>query len=535
MKLTFFGAAHEVTGSCTLLEVGKQKILVDCGMEQGADIYENQSLSVPPASVDCLLLTHAHIDHSGLLPLLSKNGFRGVVYTTAATRDLCRIMLADSAHIQEFEAEWRNRKAKREGKPEYVPLYEQKDVDAIMKRVCAIDYGTEFQIAEGVTVRFQDAGHLLGSASVAVTANENGERKIIIFSGDLGKKNKPILHDFALPDRADYVVVESTYGNRDHDTEPDYAGELSKIIDETFGRGGNLVIPAFAVGRTQELLYLFRKIKQEKMTTHDFEVYLDSPLAVEATEVFSRNYAYCLDPEMVELLQQGINPLRFPGLHTAVTTDESKAINDDGSGKKIIISASGMCEAGRIRHHLKHNLWRADSTVLFVGYQVSGTVGNALLNGAKSVKLFGETVEVNARIERLKGSSSHADRTELCEWLGGLSEKPLRVFVNHGDSEACEAFSEKVNSKMNLAAVAPYSGECWDLIRNVCIAEGNKQRKEKESVKPQSAKKSSAAYAELLSASRQLQDLVDESDEVSYGELRKLTDGIKKLLSKYRA
>ena len=361
MNLTFCGAAHEVTGSCYFLEACGKKFLVDYGLEQGADIYESGDLPVTAGELDFVLLTHAHIDHSGKLPLLAAQGFDGTVYTTDATHHLCKIMLRDSAHIQEFEAEWKNRKNKRAGKEEFLPLYTVDDAEAILKTFESYKYGVLFSICDGIQARFIDAGHLLGSASIELFITENGITKKIVFSGDIGNTEQPIIKDPQYIKEADYVVMESTYGDRAHPDRPDYVPSLAALIQKTLDRGGNLVIPSFAVGRTQEMLYFIRQIKEEGLVTGhgDFKVYVDSPLAIEATSIYSDGFRDYYDKEAGELVAKGINPIRFSNLFLAVNSEESKAINYDME-PKVIISASGMCEAGRIKHHLKHNLWRPE-------------------------------------------------------------------------------------------------------------------------------------------------------------------------------
>ena len=386
MVLEFLGAAHEVTGSCHYLSFGDKHILVDCGMEQGPDLYTNQEIPVNAAMIDYVFVTHAHIDHSGLLPLLYNHGFRGKIYCTLATNELCNIMLKDSAHIQMFEAEWRNRKAKRAGKPEVVPLYDMNDAMSVLSHFVPCDYQKKIKVCDGLEIRFVDAGHLLGSSSIEMwVRDDDGTEVKLAFSGDIGPGNRPLIKDPEYIKDADYVIMESTYGDRKHNTPPDFAIALAKVIKETlYERGGNLVVPAFSVGRTQEMLYFIRRIKSEHLLPEfeNFEVYIDSPLAVEATSIFNKSVEECFDEDARALVQQGINPIGFPGLKMAITSDESKMINFNDN-PKVIISASGMCEAGRIRHHLKHNLWRKDSTILFVGYQVPGTLGFSLLNGAK--------------------------------------------------------------------------------------------------------------------------------------------------------
>ena len=425
MKITFIGATHEVTGSCYYLEAAGKKFLVDCGMEQGPDYYENQEIPVKGSDLDFVLLTHAHMDHSGNLPAIYAKGFQGPVYATQATCHLCDIMLRDSAHIQMFEAEWRNRKGRRQGKPEFVPAYTMEDAMGVLKNFVPCPYEKTVTPAEGIRVRFVDAGHLLGSASIEVIINEDGKEKKIVFSGDIGNLNQPLIKDPVYLHDADYVVMESTYGDRSHGDRPDYVGLLSEVIQRTFDRGGSVVIPSFAVGRTQEMLYFIRQIKEEgRVHGHDnFKVYVDSPLANEATTIFNEHIYDCFDEEALALVNKGINPLRFPGLKTSITSDDSKAINFD-EDCKVIISASGMCDAGRIKHHLKHNLWNPNNTILFVGYQAIGTLGRSLLEGATEVKLFGETVYVGAEICQMPGISGHADVNGLMTWIKSFSQKP---------------------------------------------------------------------------------------------------------------
>lgn len=475
MKLMFLGADHEVTGSCHYIEACGKSILLDCGMEQGRDTYENQEIPVAAGRIDYVFLSHAHIDHSGLLPLLHKNGFQGQIYATEATTDLCRIMLLDSAHIQEFEAQWRNRKNKRAGKAPFEPLYTTEDAMAVMEHFVPCDYMKEVEVCEGVKIRFTDVGHLLGSSSIEIWLTENGVSKKIVFSGDIGNINQPIIHDPRYTTEADYVIMESTYGDRYHTAPPDYVAELAGQIQQTFDRGGNLVIPSFAVGRTQEMLYFIREIKERRLVHgHDgFKVYVDSPLAIEATRVFAENYLDCYDTAAMALVQKGINPLTFQGLEVAVTPDDSMAINFDKS-PKVIISASGMCEAGRIRHHLKHNLWRPECTILFVGYQAIGTLGRNIIEGEKEVRLFGETITVNAHIEELAGVSGHADKKGLLNWVNHFEKKPERVFVVHGEDLVCEDFTKCLKEEYGYNAFAPYSGACFDLATNQMISEGVK-------------------------------------------------------------
>lgn len=530
MKITFLGAAHEVTGSCTLIEACGKQILVDCGMEQGADIYENCDLPIAPNDIDAILLTHAHIDHSGKTPAMVANGYNCPIYSTEATHKLCEIMLRDSAYIQEFEASWQNRKAKRSGLPEYVPLYTVSDAIKTAEMFESYPYDKDVEIFDGISIRFIDAGHLLGSASIHIAITENGETKTIIFSGDLGNIDRPLIRDPQFPDGADYVVIESTYGDRLHDKKPDYVGQLVNIIQYTFDRGGNVVIPSFAVGRTQELLYLMRIIKEKNLIKRhaNFPVYVDSPLAVETTNIYSSGMTEYYDSETLELLEKGINPILFDGLRLSVTSDESRLINADNT-PKVIISASGMCEAGRIRHHLKHNLWRSDSTILFVGYQADGTIGRKLLDGAVSVNLFGEEISVNAEIHQLDGISGHADRDMLTNWLIKMSKKPGKVFVNHGNDEVCDFFAKHIESSLGIEAIAPYSGDEYDLVSGACTAKGRIVKVEKHSAR----KRANAIFDRLVAAGKRLISVINQNKESSNKELARFTDQINALCDKY--
>lgn len=477
MKLTFLGAAREVTGSRFLLEAAGKNIMVDYGMEQGTDLYENAPLPVPESRIDYVFLTHAHIDHSGYLPLLYKNGFRGAIFATDATADLCRIMLLDSAHIQESDAEWQTRKAQRQGRPPVEPLYTQEDALGAHGLIRPCHYGQRVEVCPGVSIRMVDVGHLLGSASIEVTVTEGAQTRVIVFSGDIGNLHQPLLRDPQYLTAADLVVMESTYAGRSHGPAPDTIGALTRVLQETFDRGGNVVIPSFAVGRTQELLYFIRQIKQEgRVHGHDgFPVYVDSPLGIEATTIFNENTRECADEETLALLRAGINPLAFDGLRVARSAEESKRINNDPI-PKVILSSSGMCDAGRVRHHLKHNLWRPECTVLFAGYQSVGTLGRSLVDGAKEVRLFGETVAVHAHIEALPGISGHADDAGLMRWISAFEEKPRHVFVVHGEDEAAAAFAARLESELGLEANAPYNGESWDLLSLTCLAGGNRAR-----------------------------------------------------------
>ena len=533
MKLTFIGADHEVTGSCHLVEACGKNILVDCGMEQGPDLYENQEIPVASGDIDYILLTHAHIDHSGKIPMLCKQGFHGEIVTTFATSDLCNIMLRDSAHIQEFEAEWRNRKARRSGGPEYEPLYTMADADEAIKLLAPCDYDQRITLCDGIDIRFTDVGHLLGSAAIEMWITEGDISKKIVFSGDVGNLDQPIIKDPKKVTEADYILIESTYGDRVHgDVRPDYVGEFTRILKETFDRGGNVVVPSFAVGRTQELLYFIREIKEKNLLPDypNFEVYVDSPLAIEATNVFNKNVKSCFDEDALAIIEKGINPLVFPGLKTTITSDESRMINFD-TKPKVILSASGMCEAGRIRHHLKHNLWKKESTICFVGYQAVGTLGRKLIEGAECVKLFGETVEVNAKIESLKGISGHADRNGLLDWLSGFENTPQHVFVVHGEDQVTDTFAEAITEKFGWPAMAPYSGGCVDLATGEILSVGIKEPK-KAVEKPAQIRKQNAFYR-VVAAAKRLLDVVYKNEGLANKELMKFENQINNLADKW--
>ena len=531
MKLTFIGAAHEVTGSCTLLEACGKHILIDCGMEQGGDTYENCELPIAPTEIDAICLTHAHIDHSGMIPAMVAKGYTGPVYCTEATHRLCNIMLLDSAHIQEQEAEWQNRKAERSGYQQYVPVYTVADAVESLKLFNGYGYNKPIEIFDGIIINFCDAGHLLGSSSIHITVNENEEERTILFSGDLGNIDRPLIRNPQNPPYADYVVIESTYGDRVHGERPDYIAQLTKIMQETFSKGGNLVIPSFAIGRTQELLYLFRTIKEQNLVKghENFIVYVDSPLAVEATKIYQDNLMGYYDEETLALVKQGINPISFPGLRLSVTTEESTAINFDLI-PKVIISASGMCEAGRIRHHLKHNLWRENSTILFVGYQAEGTFGRKLINGAKYVSLFGEDIQVNARIESIVGISGHADKDMLLGWLGSMEKPPKKVFVNHGDDLVCDSFSQTIYNKLKYTTTAPYSGDEYDLETGECVARGRIVKLTKVS---EGRRRANLAFDRLMAACQRLKTVAELSRDLTNKELAKFTDQINNLCDKY--
>ena len=531
MKLTFIGANHEVTGSCHCLEACGKKILVDYGMEQGGNVYENAELPFAIPDVDYILITHAHIDHTGLLPLLYAEGFRGQIFATQATCDLCNIMLKDSAHIQEMEAEWKNRKARRAGKPEVEPLYTINDAQGVLTHFVPCHYKDVLTLTDGLRIRFTDVGHLLGSASIEVWMEEEGVEKKIVFSGDIGNKNKPLIKNPSYIDEADYVVMECTYGDRTHDRTHEHIEELAQILQETLDRGGNLVIPAFAVGRTQEILYFMRKIKEEKLIKghDDFEVYVDSPLAVEATQVFTKNIMECYDEEAMDLVNRGINPIGFPGLKLSITREASKNINFDMT-PKVIISAAGMCDAGRIRHHLKHNLWRPECTILFAGYQAVGTLGRSLLEGAQVVKLFGETIDVEAHIEKLDGISGHADMNGLITWVSAFKEKPSQVFLVHGDDDVCTSFAGLLHTDYGFETAAPFSGSVYDLAAGAWLKQtvGVPLRRETE------RQKENRTIFELpVAAGERLMRVIRKNRECANKDIKKFTADVNALCDKW--
>lgn len=530
MILQFVGADHQVTGSAHYVECNGKRFLVDYGMEQGNIAYESKGLPCNEADIDFVLLTHAHVDHSGMLPLLYAKGFRGSIYATEATADLCSIMLRDCAHIQLQEAEWKARKKKRTdlSDEDINPIYTMADADGAIKHLVPCKYDELVKIAEGIEIRFTDIGHLLGSASIEVFLSEDGVHRKVVFSGDIGNKDQPLIKDPQYTDEADYVVMESTYGDRLHEKNVSNPLEdLATVIQETLDRGGNLVIPSFAVGRTQELLYFIRQIKEKGLVKyHDFPVYMDSPLAVDATEIFQKNIYDCFDEEAMQAVRSGHNPLTFPGLNLAITGEESKAINSDEE-PKVIISASGMCEAGRIRHHLKHNLWRPECTILFVGYQATGTLGRALVEGVDEVKLFGEPISVRAQILSLPGMSGHADRDGLVEWLTAFKKKPQKVFMVHGDDMSCEALADYVNREMKIPAFAPFSGTVFDIISGEIKYEAAPEKKKKKITAV------SDAFARLLAAGQRLLSVIHKNQGHANKDLAKFTSQIISLADKW--
>ena len=477
MKLTFIGGVRTVTGSCIKIDCDGKQLLIDCGLPQGHDEKKlGMELPFKGSEIDYVLLTHAHIDHSGRIPLLVRDGFRGTVHCTTATADLCSIMLADSGHIQEMETEWLNRKRKRAGKSQVEPLYTVDDAKKAMDLFTGHPYNQRFTVDQGIEVEFTDAGHLLGSSSIQVWLTEAGKTKHLVFSGDIGNMDQPIIQDPVCIQKADFVVMESTYGDRLH-PESAYATQkisteersrqLAEIIKDTFAKGGNVIIPSFAVGRTQELLYLLRYIIIHKLLPDIpfLPVFLDSPLAIEATKVFSRNIVGYFDEEAMAIVDKGLNPLIFDSLTATVTADQSRELNRRKESA-VIISSSGMCEAGRIKHHLKHNLWRPESTIVFCGYQANGTLGRAILDGAKKVTIFGDHIDIRATVTKLENISGHADQAGLINWISCFTERPQHVFVVHGEEQVAQYFAGLLGSSLNLAAWAPRPGESFDLLED---------------------------------------------------------------------
>ncbi len=479
MKITFLGATKTVTGSNFLVEGAGKKFLVDCGMYQGSSKDEMKNSEPFPFDVkdiDFMLLTHAHIDHSGRIPKLYVEGYRNPVITTKATRDLCSIMLPDSGHIQEQEIEWRNKKRMREGKEALPPLYTAEDAIHTMEIFKPVNYDEIVEIDPNIQVRFNDAGHMLGSAIIEVWVTENGKQTKAVFTGDLGNNDIPLLSSPTMIETADYLVMESTYGSRLHMRNDDKASLFLDIVSETLDKGGTVVIPSFAVGRTQEILYEINNLKDEHQdeefkkkyqTLMRVPVYVDSPLAISATEIFKEN-ANLFDEETQAIIQRGDNPLEFPGLQFTRTADESKALNEQKESS-IIISASGMCEVGRIKHHLKHHLWDPNSTILFVGYQAPGTLGRRLVDGEKMVRIFGEEIAVNARIEYIEGYSGHADQEWLLNFVYSFITKPKHIFLVHGEIESQEVLKEKILENVNIPVTIPDYGQTYTLDENLTM------------------------------------------------------------------
>ena len=457
IKLRFFGAAQNVTGSCHLIEANGARILVDCGLYQERDLKTRNwdPFPIPADSVNAVLLTHAHLDHCGRIPKLIKEGFTGPVYATAATTDIAKIIMLDSAHIQEEDIKHKLKRHEREGRTSpfpYEPLYTTEDAEEAVKHLENAPYEKEVQIADGITASFFEAGHIFGSTSIKLKITQGNESRTILFSGDIGRWDVPIIRDPAVIGDADYVLVESTYGNRDHKPVASIPEALAKIVNQTVERGGNIVIPSFAVERTQELLFHLSNLLNEKRIPH-LPAYVDSPMAVRVTEVFKR-HPELFDDDANAMLNSGQHPCDFPGLEMSRSVDQSKAIKDVKTSA-IIIAGSGMCTGGRIKHHLKSNITNPKNTILFVGYQAVGTLGRLILEGIEEIRIHGEKWPVNAQISKINGFSAHADRNELIRWLSGISTPPKKVFVVHGEPDAAQAFAEKISDEKGWPVHVP--------------------------------------------------------------------------------
>ena len=487
MKITFLGATKMVTGSNFLVEGAGKKFLVDCGLYQGKKELEMENyrpFDYNPAEIDFMLLTHAHIDHSGRIPKLYNEGFKKTIYAHKATCDLCGIMLPDSGHIQEMEAEWKNKKRERKGEQTYPPLYTAEDAINSLEIFSPVEYNEIIEIDENIHVRFNDAGHMLGSSIIELWVNEDGKETKTVFSGDIGNNDIPLLDSPTMIESCDYLVMESTYGSRLHMKNDEKAEMFLNIVSETIDNGGTVVIPSFAVGRTQEILYELNKIKENRddeefrrkyKTLMKVPVYVDSPLAISATEIFKQN-TDLFEEEIKEKIDAGDNPLEFPGLKFTQTADESKALNENKE-PCIIISASGMCDVGRIKHHLKHNIWNPKNTILFVGYQAPGTLGYSIVNGAKKVTIFGEEIAVNARIEYIEGYSGHADQEWLMNFIYSFINRPKHIFLVHGEEESQDVLKNKILEETGIGVSIPEYGETYEVCDELRITNKIKIRK----------------------------------------------------------
>jgi len=540
MKINFYGADREVTGSCHVVEVNGKRIMVDCGLHQSGNSSFNNSFPFHPGEIDHVIITHAHIDHSGRLPLLVKQGFKGKIYATMPTCKLLDIMLRDSAHIQEVESVWSSRKKRRAGSAVSEPLYTMEDVLKVFPLLVSCDYKEIVKIDNEKSIRFTDAGHLLGSSYVemwiteknADSTTEGALKRKIVFSGDIGTPLHPIIRDPGFVEEADIVVMESTYGDRYHEEAFDTVTELANIIETTLAKGGNVICPAFAVGRTQDLIYHIREIKERGLvrSVPDFPVYLDSPLASAATKLYSEELSGYLDDETIALIDAGIQPLSFDGLYITESSEDSKRLNDDKT-PKVIISSSGMCDAGRIRHHLKHNLWRSECAVVFTGFQALGTLGRIIVDGAVStVSLFGDEIAIRSKIYNLRSMSSHADKNGLLDWIGHFKKKPECVFVVHGEEKTCTEFALRLIER-DFKAIAPKYSSIYDLFTLDTIFEGSDliRRTEASTIE----KRESPVFKRLMFAGMRLVDVISRNKGGPNKELAKFADQIDSLSNKW--
>ncbi len=523
MKITFLGAAKEVTGSNILVETENEKFLIDCGMFQGSrelELLNDEKFKFDPEEIDFVILSHAHIDHSGRLPKLVREGFRGRIYATKPTVDLCGVMLADSAKIQENDAEWENKKRQRSGKKDIEPLYTMKDVDDTMKHFVGNHYGYNIELNENISVRFKDAGHILGSSIVEIWIKENGRTSKLVFSGDLGMPNRPIINDPEFINGADYLILESTYGNTVHEEFETSINKLIDVIDKVTTRGGSVIIPSFAVGRTQELIYELNKYYEHGKRIEEYRkipIYIDSPMAILATKAFMNN-SYAFDSEAKSLILAGDNVFDFPNLNYVKSVEESKMLNNVRF-PRVIISSSGMATAGRVRHHLKHNLWDPKSAVIFVGYQAEGSLGRILLDGAEKVKLLGEEIAVNCEIHRMEGFSGHADEPMLLEWVNKMNNKPKKIFLVHGETEQSLPLANTLNENLGIKTEI---AELWKSYTLDPVRDGLEKDNEYQAQKMDIQK-------ELVDLQIGLQSLdenkkltkLDDLDDEKYKEIRK--------------
>ncbi|HQM96497.1 MAG TPA: MBL fold metallo-hydrolase [Clostridia bacterium] len=520
MKLTFYGSAKEVTGSNMILEAAEKRIMIDCGMFQGSSATKAKNFDgfkYDVKDIDYVLLTHSHIDHSGRIPLLYKKGYNGSVICTKATKDLCDIMLLDSANIQESDTEYKNHKRQRAGLEPLEPLYTTDDANNALKHFVAVQYHDLIKLDDNITVKFSDSGHMLGSSSITVYVNEDNKTTVVAFTSDLGKPNTPIINDPQVIQECDYLIMESTYGNKRHAVKEHPEELMFEIIEDTILKGGTVIIPSFSVGRTQEMIYAFNKniaLKKKFSIFNKIPVYIDSPLSTSATEVFMKNTQF-FDDEAKQYILKGDNPLDFPNLIFTKSVEESKMLNRDDS-PKIIISSSGMCDAGRIRHHLKHNLYKEKTTVLFVGYQANGSLGRILADGAKSVKILGDTIDVRARIEMIDGFSGHADMDDLDNYLSQIKSKPEKIFLVHGEDEQLYPFASRISNTFGIDAVIPDNYSVYELQKGKKVYELAHDR-----ILTQNTYKKLTLLDLITDVKRQVKDI---SELIAYDEINNLDE-----------